>query len=157
MYKLLNDIKGKSKTFNDPPLLNTCRQNYKLPKVKNNADVLNNFFANVEETFSDHLTAAHDVDIQNFVHSMFFFATTNRDVEYIYQSYKMSRPREMTSISTTLKVITKLINRSVNEGLLPYSLKKAKIVLLFISGSNLEKKNYRPISLLTIWSKIFAN
>ena len=33
-YKLLNDINGKSKTFNDPPLLNTCRQNYKLPSIK---------------------------------------------------------------------------------------------------------------------------
>ena len=137
--------------------MNTCRQNYRPPTVKNNADVLNNFFANVDATFRDHLTAEHDVDIPNFAHSMFFFPTTKRHVEAIYQRYKMCRPLEMTSIPTTLKVITDLINRSVNEGLLPYSLKTAKIVLLFISGSNLEKKKLSPYFPTQFGAKFLRN
>ena len=163
-YKLLNDINGKSKTFNDPPLLNTCRQNYKLPSIKNNADVFNKFFANVGEGLSNHLTAAHDVDIPNCVHSMFFFPTTKREVESVYRSLqnKSSSGDDLVcnsivkaSMPATLNVITNLINRSFNEGLFRDSLKTAKIVPLFKDGSKLEENNYHPISLLIIWSKIF--
>ena len=55
----------------------------------------------------------------------------------------------------TLNVITNLFNRSLNEGLFPDSLKTAKIVPLFKDGSKVEENNYRPISLLIIWSKTF--
>ena len=144
--------------------MNTCRQNYKLPSIKDNADVFNKFFANVGEGLSNHLTAAHDVDIPNCVHSMFFFPTTKREVESVYRSLqnKSSSGDDLicnsivkASMPATLNVITNLINRSFNEGLFPDSLKTAKIIPLFKDGSKLKENNYRPISLLIIWSKIF--
>ena len=45
---------------------------------------------------SNHLTSTLDVDIPNFVYSMFFFPTTKREVETITDVYEISRPREMT-------------------------------------------------------------
>ena len=129
-----------------------------------NADVFNKFFANVGEGLRNHLTAAHDVDIPNCVHSMFFFPTTKREVESVYRSLqnKSSSGDDLicnsivkASMPATLNVITNLINRSFNEGLFPDSLKTAKIVPLFKDGSKSEENNYLPISLLIIWSKIF--
>ena len=36
----------------------------------------------------------------------------------------------------------------------PDDLKKAKVIPLHKDGSNLDENNYRPISLLIVWSKI---
>ena len=51
--------------------------------------------------------------------------------------------------------LTYLINKSMNQGVFPDKLKKAKVIPLFKEGSKTDVNNYRPISLLTIWSKIF--
>ena len=93
-----------------------------------------------------------------------FSPTTKREVESVYRSLqnKSSSGYDLignsivkASMPATLKVITNLINRSLNEGRFPDSLKTAKIVPLFKDGSKLEENNHRPISLLIIWSKIF--
>ena len=54
-----------------------------------------------------------------------------------------------------VKVLTYLINRSFDEGAFPNSLKKAKVIPLHKEGPKTDENNYRPISLLTVWSKIF--
>ena len=48
-----------------------------------------------------------------------------------------------------------LINTSLSEGIFPSSLKLAKVLPLHKNGSNDYVNNYRPISLLVVWSKIF--
>ena len=60
-----------------------------------------------------------------------------------------------TSKNETVEILTYLINRSFNEGIFPVSLKKAKVIPLHKDGSKTDVNNYRPISLLTVWSKIF--
>jgi len=51
--------------------------------------------------------------------------------------------------------ITKLINLSILKSVFPEQCKIAKLKPLFKKGSNLEPKNYRPISLLPLISKLF--
>ena len=51
--------------------------------------------------------------------------------------------------------ITKLINLSILQSVFPEGCKIAKIKPLFKKGSALEPKNFRPISLLPLISKIF--
>ena len=48
-----------------------------------------------------------------------------------------------------------LINKSLSEGIFPSSLKLAKVLPLHKNGSKDDVNNYRPISLLVVWSKIF--
>ena len=144
--------------------MTTCRQHYRFPTIKNNEDVFNIFFVNVGERLSDHLTPAHDVDISNCVHSMFFFPTTKLEVESVYRSLQnksssvddlISNNFVKASMPATLNVITNKINRSLYESLFPDSLKTTKIIILFKYGSKLEENNYCPNFLLIIWSKKF--
>ena len=46
------------------------------------------------------------------------------------------------------------INKSLETGIVPTVLKQAKIVPLYKSGSKEEATNYRPISLLPVFSKL---
>lgn len=52
-------------------------------------------------------------------------------------------------------VLSALINRSVASGSFPSSLKIARVVPIFKGGSSSDVGNYRPISVLPVFSKIF--
>ena len=43
----------------------------------------------------------------------------------------------------------------MNKGEFPIELKKGKVIPMHKSGSKLDENNYRPISLLNVWSKIY--
>ena len=51
--------------------------------------------------------------------------------------------------------LTKLINMSFEKGKFPRSLKTARVIALFKGGNGSDPSNYRPISLLSVSSKIF--
>ena len=51
--------------------------------------------------------------------------------------------------------LTSIINCSVKQGIYPRKLKRAKIVPIFKSGDETDPNNYRPISLLSVFNKIF--
>ena len=54
----------------------------------------------------------------------------------------------------TILQLCKLINLSFHTGVFPESIKVAKVVPTFKSGSSQDINNYRPISLLSVFSKI---
>jgi Reverse transcriptase (RNA-dependent DNA polymerase) len=56
------------------------------------------------------------------------------------------------ALSVPLKHVVSL---SLNSGIVPAKLKIAKITPIFKSGDRLNTDNYRPISLLNVFSKIF--
>ena len=53
------------------------------------------------------------------------------------------------------KHLVHLVNKSFKDGKFPSILKQAKTVPLHKAGAKYEINNYRPISLLTAWSKVF--
>ena len=53
------------------------------------------------------------------------------------------------------KPLTILINNSIRTGIFPSELKIAKVIPLFKSESTMDVKNYRLISLVSVFSKIF--
>lgn len=67
-----------------------------------------------------------------------------------------SIPTKLLKISAPLIVPTlvKIINVSFTTGIFPDNLKLAKVIPIFKSGSKYEVNNYRPISLLSVFSKI---
>ena len=54
-----------------------------------------------------------------------------------------------------IKPLTYLINKSFETGIFPDELKIAKIVPIFKSGDKTLVSNYRPMSVLSFFSKIF--
>jgi hypothetical protein len=52
-------------------------------------------------------------------------------------------------------VISRLINQCICSGSYPECLKLARVIPIFKSGSRLEMNNYRPISILNVFSKVF--
>ena len=51
--------------------------------------------------------------------------------------------------------LTHIINMSLSTGIVPNDLKIAKVIPIFKKGEQDLVSNYRPISLLTCFSKIF--
>ena len=51
--------------------------------------------------------------------------------------------------------LTYLINLSINEGVFPDELKMAKVIPIYTSDNEQSINNYRPISVLPYFSKIF--
>jgi hypothetical protein len=51
--------------------------------------------------------------------------------------------------------LTHVINIFLNSGIVPYQTKIARILPLFRSGDNRVFSNYRPVSVLPIFSKVF--
>ena len=54
-----------------------------------------------------------------------------------------------------IEPITYLINESLTSGVFPSELKLARVVPIFKSGDPSLLTNYRPISVLSFFSKIF--
>ncbi len=68
--------------------------------------------------------------------------------------YKFRKCATLT-MSILTKPITDLINLSISQSSVPDNFKVAKLKPLFKKGSKLDPRNYRPISLLPLISKIY--
>ena len=55
------------------------------------------------------------------------------------------------------QILTQLINDCINNNKYPSCLKNAEIIPVFTKSDSTLKENYRPISLLSNFNKIFEN
>ena len=59
------------------------------------------------------------------------------------------------SLQTTAPLITQIINNMIETSLFPENLKLAEVKPIHKKGSTADMGNYRPISLLPTFSKVF--
>ncbi len=59
------------------------------------------------------------------------------------------------TIDCIIQPLTYIINRSLDSGIVPNQLKVAKVIPIYKASDQSQLKNYRPISLLPAFSKIF--
>ena len=59
------------------------------------------------------------------------------------------------SSGSTISILHNLFNKVISDGVFPDTLKKADITPIFKKDNPLDKKNYRPISVLPVVSKLF--
>lgn len=162
-------IHGETK----PPILNKnitlIDGTHTISDPKIVAHYFNDYFTNVTGS-SDKMTCNQKLrEPENFINNyieklLFFNELTVQDTIKIIKDLKCKRSSGYDGIPTSVVKdcveqiavpITHLINSSFNEATFPHLLKISKIIPIHKSGNVQKAENYRPISHLPSFSKIF--
>ena len=164
-WKIMKEIIGKQSNFDknnfeyiiegsltkDPELISEAFNNYfteigpKLAsKIKKGINPMSYLSSNIEN-------------------SMFLPHIDENEISTIIKNIKNGSPGWdnlppvlfKSCISSFIKPLTYIVNKSFESGIFPDLLKLAKIVPIFKSGDKKIISNYRPTSVLTFFSKIF--
>ena len=150
-----------SKPFNNFFINGELTENPKLI-----ADKFNEFFTNIGPSLASKIPASN-ISFRNFLsshstQSMFLKPVSSEELNKIISSLKDGAPGTDDISANVLKYVTKdvltpithVCQLSLDQGYFPSQLKLAKIIPLFKSKDPATFSNYRPISLLSIFSKI---
>ena len=165
-WKGINDlIRSNNKSTKVNYILQN-NQSITEPKIMANA--FNNFFANVGPTIDKEIpkTPISPLSfLRNRVFNDFTFKeTTISEVMTIVLKLDVTKssgpsmvPINILRISAPILVphLVKIFNLSFRTGIFPNLMKLAKVIPIFKAGSKFLVNNYRPISLLSVFSKIF--
>ena len=167
-WKIINDVlkprhnKPKN-TINKLIVNDTVHDNF-----KDISNLFNNYFVNIGKDLADSVES-HDPDTHkiylshiNQQNSFFFRPIIPTDICNIINSLKnkasninMFSTKILKSISNTISVpLANIINKSLNSAIFPDSLKIAQVTPIHKEDKKTNLNNYRPISILPIFSKI---
>ena len=128
----------------------------------NIAQTMNDYFCNIAENLKSPTNEKPHMDPDKRCYiDMTTEPTTAEEISKIIRGFENKSTAD-TSV-TVLKsvnsqiahIISQLINQSLTEGIFPTELKCAKVIPIHKSGPRTEPSNYRPISLLPLFSKIY--
>lgn len=138
---LLSDPKAVANEFNEFFTTIGSKLNSTLPNITRHSNkyVIRNPLSDFEQTSPG--------EIQEIVESLKPNAATGHD--------NISLQFLKTLDTPVYKYLSKEINRCLSEGIFPETLKIAKVVPLHKDGDKQDCNNYRPISVLSVISKIF--
>lgn len=143
------------------------------PKI--DPEVLNDFFVTVGESYANKIISgtnftnnSSDNLYQNYqtpinTESFFLRPVTSNEIEEIIKQLKNNAAPGIDGISNfTVKLISpyiskpleRIINKIFEIGIFPKQWKIAKIKAIYKTGDRTKPDNYRPISLLSVFSKI---
>ena len=60
-----------------------------------------------------------------------------------------------STVDIHVSILTKIIKLSLRNGCFPDDLRAAEVNLIFLINNDLEKENYKPVSVLSHMSKVF--
>ena len=121
---------------------------FKLDQNHSNRGVSDQFTSYLTDpvTKSIFLTPTCPLEINGIINALKLKTTSDT---------KINALKTATEIHNFNYVVTDIINSSFTSGIFPSELKVAKVVPIHKGGSKTEVSNYRPISLLSSFSKIF--
>ena len=162
----LTTLKHKSKR--QPSIITVKVKNVTNPK--NIANAFNNFFTNIGPTLSKTIPQSKK-NFKNFLNnsslnSFVLKPDTHDEVRKLTSQLNNRKALGLTSIPVTIlkenidvlvRPLTLILNQSFGQGIFPEILKIAQVWLIHKKKDTVTVSNYRPISLLSIFSKIFEN
>lgn len=114
--------------------------------------------------------ADHSILFKNYMsrkkindHSMFIFPTDVSELQSIVKGLKGKFTQDIYGMNTLLlkrifpyvaDIMSKIFNQCLQQGIFPENLKMARVVPLHKKGDADDADNYRPISILPVFSKI---
>ena len=132
------------------------------------ANIMNDHFTNAPQNIADSLAPTPDLNYRdyltgNYSSSLFIHRLTPDKVYKIILGLKNSSSGGYLDVPTrVIKSIASIISESLSiilnecicNGIFPDKLKIAQVTPVFKSGDTTDPNNYRPISVLTVFSKI---
>lgn len=121
------------------------------------------FTQGVEGVIHECNSLTSDVTLQYVNHSMFLPKATTVEISKIIENLKVNKAPGMDNIRAKdiiyckekiVSVITRFVNASISEGIVPADLKKSLVKPIFKQGKQSNFSNYRPIAILSVVDKI---
>ena len=128
------------------------------------ADKFNYFFTTVGKGLQNDVSNVDRFNVEYVPYSILLKKTCEKEVLKVLNNLdnkSLSGDDNISNIivKTSAKVVAPylsfLINLSFAKGVFPKELCKAKVLPLHKDGSKHDENNYRPISLLIVWNKIY--
>ena len=158
-WKILNEILHRNKNTSSPKL----QSNNNIPAC----ELLNNHFVNIGRNISDNAqttqTTVDSLMDQPANVSLYLPNTSDSEIENIVKMMKNPASgydeipvKVLKHVITIISpVLSFIINLSFRTGIFPDKLKIARVTPIFKTGDPNDVNNFRPISVLSILSKIF--
>jgi hypothetical protein len=166
-WKLINEVINKR---NNKPSIPTrfLSDNETLTDPTKIAERFCSFFTNVGPTLAKKIPPV-DVSFRSFLIEnnnapIIIKPTDVNELRHICKAFKSGKAPGVDNVPTHIiknsfdlisEPLVKLINLSLSTGVFPDKLKIAQIIPIYKSGESDSVTNYRPISLLTSFSKFF--
>ena len=164
-WKIINSVISNKKPSTQIKKLTTPTGS-NITDNKSIAESFNEYFCNIAENLKREIpTPTYSVshECKPEPSSIFLQPCSESEVATIIKELKNSSTSDYNvlvikqiSLTTPLvSILTQSINASFTDGIFPQLLKTAKVIPIYKSGSKADTSNYRPISLLSIFSKIY--
>ena len=163
-WKIIKEIVGKGKPHDSNPIKFNINGKETCDK-HTITNAFNKYFVQVGPRLAKKIKNMTDplTYVTPSVNSIFIPYVSENEITEVILSLKNSSAGQdsiLASIAKPLiqyyiKPLTCLINSSFENGLFPDELKIPKVIPIFKTGDKKDTVNYRPISILTFFSKIF--
>lgn len=172
IWKIVNqEILDKPRLETKIPdmLRSYCDNSIVLEEHLEIANEFNNYFSKIGKDLASKLPTVQRPNMRNYTtnipntKSFALQNVTKTDVLNIIESISGKKSSGLDGISgKLLKVtaekicspLTDIINSSIDTGIVPLKMKSARVTPIFKKGDKKDCRNYRPISILPIFSKI---
>ena len=163
-WKILKNIIGKHSCRSK----RTMHFNINNESVSNSTDIaesFNNFFVSIGPQLAENISCETNplTYVNNIERSIVILDVTCEEIKGVIHSLNNSSsgwdeiPTFLVKkcVDSFIEPLTYLVNYSISEGIFPSELKLARVVPIFKSGDPSLLTNYRPISVLRFFSKVF--
>ena len=144
------------------------QNNKTLKRDQEIANEFNDYFVNIGPNLAESIPSLNNSEnvnrLVNFPNSFILIPTTPNEIISIIEKFKPKTSKGHDNISNKIikqtgaqiaTALSHIINLSFEQGVIPADLKIAKVIPIFKNDDNTLFKNYRPISILPSFSKIF--
>ena len=162
-WDLIKDLNGSNHSINK--IQSILCNGVEITDELSIANSFNNYFNSAASSLVNNSTQSFNDPLsylESCVHSLFLSPVSSDEVSKIILDMKNKKSNQSSCPDHILKrinhlvspTLSKLINSSFQSGTFPNCLKHAIITPVFKSGNKKEVSNYRPISVLSTYSKI---
>lgn len=160
---LVNEIISNNSSKSSYPVEILSTSNNILSNSLDIANDFNDFFVNIGNTLRPQSVACENINLKVVEKTFFFRPISPIELCKIVDALENKASLDFDDISNVLlknifiyiaDVVSHIFNLSFTNGVVPDRLKVAVVIPLFKKGNHKLKENYRPISLLPIFSKL---